>query len=138
MNESPLTQTGQAKARTRSTLDQIDRRLQLFEEESRAAWGRLELKLDLIAGGTSIGEVGEVGITPERWGAADRKRLKERLKEAAAVRSSDSLHGTFGNPSLMERVFGICEGDARAGKERSRYCDSSYSPPPCSSTRKFY
>ncbi len=81
----------------------------------------MELKLDLIAGGTGIGVQEEVRSTPERLAVADRKRLKERLKEATAVRSADSFHDTFGSTSLVEKVFGIRKGDARVGKERSRY-----------------
>ena len=58
----------------------------------------------------------------------DRKRLKERLKEAAAVAVGAAgapdggglRRGGGAAASALERVFGIRGGDLRAGKERSR------------------
>ncbi len=77
----------------------------------------------MIASGSGIGMEGEESTTPERSDIADRKRLKERLKEAAAMRSTDADQDAFGSTSLIEKIFGIREGDSRAGKERSRYRD---------------
>ena len=54
----------------------------------------------------------------ERMVQDDRKRLKERLKDA--VHSQDSTASTNKNMTWIEYIFGICKADGRIGKDRSR------------------
>ena len=84
----------------------------------------MEEKLDFLVGNGRGDEAG-VSSSPERLDVVDRKRLKERLKQAIAARSADSFHERFRSTSIIEKVFGIRQGDARVGKERSRYSDDS-------------
>jgi hypothetical protein len=107
-----------AHVETQSKLSHIEKQLSRFEERSQAAWKNLELKLDRIAGGAGV----DAYVSTERSDVVDRKRLKERLKEATAVRAASTTNRkTEGRSSFLEKVFGIREADSRAGKERSRY-----------------
>lgn len=56
-------------------------------------------------------------------GLTDSKRLKERLK--SAMKSEDAFAQHSDGLTWKERVFGICESDARLGVEGSRQlcCD---------------
>ncbi len=65
-------------------------------------------------------------ISTESSDILDRKRLKERLKEATAVRAGASSF--LRNVSFLEKVFGIRKADSRAGKERSRSGPSKPAP----------
>ena len=56
--------------------------------------------------------------TSERIAQEERKRLKERLKEAVETKASTEM--TYKNSSWMEYIFGICKADGRLGKEGSR------------------
>ena len=60
--------------------------------------------------------------TNERIAQDDRKRLKERLKEA--VETKDSTEMTEKNITWMEYMFGIRKADGRLGKERIRLISS--------------
>ena len=65
-----------------------------------------------------------VGINVEEDKAhnnADRKRLKEKLKEALEVGEQGRLLQQNNKESWMEYVFGICNPDERVGKRGSRY-----------------
>ena len=116
-------------------LDHIDNRLMNLEVETRAAWKGLGQKLDTLLLATTEGAMpmsdenvinSKEGLAANFGAVLERKRLKERLKDAAAAhdekvdtRAADALR------SLSERIFGIRAADARAGKERSR----SLAPP---------
>jgi hypothetical protein len=53
--------------------------------------------------------------------AEDRKRLKERLKEALEKSTSSREKNSDGEKeNWMEYIFGICNPDGRVGKEGSR------------------
>jgi hypothetical protein len=54
--------------------------------------------------------------------AEDRKRLKERLKEALALEKDDRLNGgrEGEGEDWLEFLFGICRPDGRVGKMGSR------------------
>ena len=112
----------------------IDGRLVRLENESRSAWRSLELKLDALLrisnrNEACVGEEvqGEAAESPPQSGSAlqDRKRLKERLKDAGAEQEDAKSTATGrGCTSMAERIFGIRAADARAGKERSRSEDT--------------
>ena len=121
-------------------LDRIDSRISRLEDESRAVWRSIGHKLDILLRASqhemcdveaTPSEVvmvqsndlssAPVSATPTAGAVLDRKRLKERLKDAAAE-PNDARSATtgLGCTALAERVFGIRAADARAGKERSR------------------
>ena len=123
-----------------SKLDRIESRLLRLEDEACAAWRSIGQKLDTLLrhhdaareGESGHGEAAvlrshEHGFTTDSFSGTkdnavlDRKRLKERLKDAAAepdgARAAKTGHGcTY----LAEYILGIRAADARAGKERSR------------------
>ncbi len=53
----------------------------------------------------------------------DRKRIKERLKEAVEndKRARSRIVNTNKDVTWLEYVFGICEPDKRIGKQGSRW-----------------
>ncbi len=64
-----------------------------------------------------------VGVTVEANAGdddADRKRLKERLKEAMEVEQKKRPLNHGEKESWMEYIFGICKPDGRVGKRGSR------------------
>ncbi len=120
-------------------LDRIDSRLSNLELETRAAWKGIGQKLDSILLASSEREIGIEAENPTisrkddviQLGAVlERKRLKERLKDAAADHEHKLTTGGPVQPiSLVERIFGIHAADARAGKERSRSSDLNFGTP---------
>ncbi len=52
--------------------------------------------------------------------AADRKRMKERLKEALHNKSKTKFKSEVGETGFLEYVFGICKPDGRVSKHGSR------------------
>ena len=89
---------------------------------------RLERKLDLIAAAVCVREID----TSEK-DAEDRKRLKERLKEALEQSTRSRLKNMEDiKESWIEYIFGICKPDGRVGKEGSR--QSHFFCPPCHSS----
>ncbi len=94
-------------------------------KEQRCGTGSAEYETRLARVEDRIESIAEaIGVTFETKvgdNDADRKRLKERLKEALKFENSDrSLHKTE-KESWMEYIFGICRHDGRAGKVGSRY-----------------
>ena len=85
---------------------------------------RIERKLDLIAAAVCVREID----TSEK-DAEDRKRLKERLKEALEQSTRSRLKNMEDiKESWIEYIFGICKPDGRVGKRGSRYnsCDETF------------
>ena len=111
-------------------LDRIESRLANLEVDSRAAWKCLGQKLDSLLGDPerALAETDDIstglkldGKVPGYDSMMERKRLKERLKDAAAAHDEIvPTNSPEGPPPLAERIFGIRSADARAGKERSR------------------
>jgi hypothetical protein len=58
--------------------------------------------------------------------AEDRKRIKERLKEAMDKSNKPKFKSEVEQMGLIEYVFGICKPDGRVGKHGSR-CGLDYS-----------
>jgi hypothetical protein len=78
----------------------------------------VESRLESIA--EAVGVAAEVNVGDDD---ADRKRLKERLKEALeGDQTSQSNHNE--KETWMEYIFGICKPDGRVGKRGSRYFHS--------------
>jgi hypothetical protein len=71
-----------------------------------------------------------VGILPddikEDDDAEDRKRMKERLKEALSNNTKPKLKSEEGEMNFLEYLFGICKPDGRIGKHGSRSCKLAY------------
>ncbi len=64
-----------------------------------------------------------VGVTVEANAGdddADRKRLKEKLKEALEVEQTKTKSIYVEKETWMEYIFGICKPDGRVGKRGSR------------------
>ena len=53
--------------------------------------------------------------------AEDRKRIKERLKEAMDKSNKPKFKSEVEQMGLIEYVFGICKPDGRVGKHGSRW-----------------
>jgi hypothetical protein len=122
-----------------SKFEYLNQRLNRLHEESMTAWNESRAalldansKLDRLLAAAMLDEEAKVGTCVGAAGRADqqdlqdRKRLKERLKEAAAALPGPAAHdggkanGGGAAASVLESVFGIRKGDLRAGKERSR------------------
>jgi hypothetical protein len=89
-------------------------------QESRASnkerFDRIERKLDLIVAAVCVSDTDR-----SQEEAEDRKRLKERLKEALEQSTnSRKLHLDTEKENWVEYLFGICKPDGRVGKEGSR------------------
>ncbi len=77
---------------------------------------RVENRLESIA--TAVGVSVEANAGDDD---ADRKRLKEKLKEAIEVERLVSQVHYIEKESWLEYIFGICKPDGRLGKKGSRY-----------------
>jgi hypothetical protein len=89
----------------------VEHRLQSISD----FFGITENKLESIAEA--------VGVTVEANAGdddADRKRLKEKLKEALEEEQKERLLKQNEGESWMEYIFGICKPDGRMGKTGSR------------------
>jgi hypothetical protein len=93
--------------------DQTDDFCQDEEETFERHFEKIERKIKSI--------VDVVGIeAPKNDDSEDRKRLKEKLKEA--MKHEEQRHALASEPeSWMEYIFGICKPDGRIGKGGSRY-----------------
>jgi hypothetical protein len=124
----------------KSKFEYLDRRITRLHEESFAALMDANRKLDRLLATAMLDEEAKGGAyvgamsQADQQDLQDRKRLKERLKEAAAAVSGSAendgseANGGGAAASMLERVFGIRKGDLRAGKERSRYAIYVLSP----------
>ncbi len=86
------------------------------EESLEKRFANVENRLESIAEA--------VGVTVEANAGdddADRKRLKERLKEALEVEQKKRPSNHIEKEPWMEYIFGICKPDGRVGKRGSRY-----------------
>jgi hypothetical protein len=81
--------------------------------EGRAA--SVENRLESIADAGGIVDEGNTGQN-----VADRKRLKEKLKEALEIQEQYHPIQPNKKEAWMEYIFGICKPDGRVGKRGSR------------------
>ena len=111
-------------------LDSLGRRLSEIEQKLESAtqcvkdlktssinrFENIESKLNLIADA-----VGVKGTDKSQEDAEDRKRLKERLKEALEQSTrSRRKNSDDEKENWIEYIFGICNPDGRVGKAGSR------------------
>jgi hypothetical protein len=96
---------------------QINRtvRVESSNESSEKRWLHVESRLESIAAAVGVSVQANVGDDD-----ADRKRLKERLKEALEVEKKKRPLHLGEKESWMEYIFGICKPDGRVGKRGSR------------------
>jgi hypothetical protein len=78
-------------------------------------FGLVESKLESIENAVGITLNANAGDDDE-----DRKRLKEKLKEALEIEAKNSRVLSDEKEPWMEYIFGICERDGRVGKRGSR------------------
>ncbi len=93
-------------------LASVESRLESIAEFFGITQGKLE----------SIAEA--VGVTAEANAGdddADRKRLKEKLKEALEEEQKERLLARKEIEPWMEYIFGVCKPDGRIGKRGSRH-----------------
>ena len=81
-----------------------------FDRHFEKIHRRINLVSDLVGGDPLVKGKGE-----------DRKRLKERLKEAIKTEKLKSSGLVHDREEWMEYLFGICEPDGRVGKPGSRF-----------------
>ena len=78
---------------------------------------KIESKINLISGVVA-------GESTQRVDGEDRKRLKEKLKEAMRTENMKSSGIVPEREEWMEYLFGICKPDGRVGKPGSRCATS--------------
>jgi hypothetical protein len=76
----------------------------------------IENRLKLIAEAVGITVQANAGDDNE-----DRKRLKEKLKEALELKQKEHSFQNKEKEPWMEYIFGICKANRRVGKGGSRY-----------------
>ena len=86
------------------------------EESLDKRFAIVESRLVSIAEAVGVSNEADVGDDD-----ADRKRLKERLKEALEVEENKRSLNFNEKESWMEYIFGICKPDGRIGKRGSRW-----------------
>ena len=95
----------------------LEKKIGLIVEEKLASFhDRLIEIFNVVSSDRKIERKGS--DSNERIAQDERKRLKERLKEA--VKAKDSTEMADKSSSWMEYIFGICKADGRLGKEGSR------------------
>jgi hypothetical protein len=91
---------------------EIDKRLASVELHMKGIADTLGVKIK----DQSINEIPDQDLERE-----DRKRLKQRLKDAIEYKHEISTdHSTANKTGWTEHIFGICSPDGRVGKEGSR------------------
>ncbi len=88
----------------------------------RASRNGLEQRV--VSVGNTLDSIAEaVGVTVEANAGdddADRKRLKEKLKEALEAEGNEGTARRDAKEPWLEYIFGICKPDGRMGKRGSR------------------
>ena len=88
------------------------------DSKIRGAWSELNEKIDKIAQAVNVrDEVLQNSVDD----AEDRKRLKERLKEAIEKDKASQTREIHNyKEAWLEYLFGICQPDKRVGKHGSK------------------
>ena len=87
-----------------------------FQEKVEEKFQTIDNKLASIAGAVGVELKASAGDDDE-----DRKRLKEKLKEALKNDKKHPRRTDVEKEPWMEYIFGICKSDGRVGKKGSRY-----------------
>ena len=102
-----------------SSTENLEKRLACVEsrlESIAEFFGITQGKLESIA--EAVGVTAEANVGDDD---ADRKRLKEKLKEALEEEQKERLLARKETEPWMEYIFGVCKPDGRIGKRGSRH-----------------
>ncbi len=109
-------------ADTKTKISALESRVESLAVQFKAAYEKRSDTYDVAQEEadptTKAKQVDDIALSPGNDGLADSKRLKERLKNAMKAEVAITQHSE--RLTWKERVFGICESDARLGVEGSR------------------
>jgi hypothetical protein len=121
-------QTGRGLSASRSEVHVMEENQSLSQPRDSAKLQEVGVKLDHVGKvlehvATAVGVRASLGTGDDE---EDRRRLKEKLKEALERDRRDRIRDVVSEREVwLEYVFGICKPDRRTGRRGSRYGEES-------------